>query len=157
MGRSSATSGRTQRKKADPNSSPRPVVGLEVDDCLKICLGAGSAFSSHCPLDLRAGEANVLELPVAHCLQLDDRHPLDAPREVGHPPRFHSGDQGAAGLGAASFSCRRPKCRAHDHLPLLSLPRTTVGGSLVVSHEKHLAPGIEAMGVTSVTGFRFDE
>jgi Resolvase, N terminal domain len=122
-----ATSGLTQRKKADPNSSPHPVVGLEVDDRLKICLDAGSVFSSHCPLDLAASEANVLKLPVAHCLQLDDRQPLDAPREVGHPPCSHGGDQGAAGPGAASFSCRRPKCRAHDHLPLLSLPRTTVG------------------------------
>src|SRR5262245_29919611 len=30
--------------------------------------GAGSGFSFHSPLDLRAADANVLELPVAHCL-----------------------------------------------------------------------------------------
>jgi hypothetical protein len=34
-----------------------PLVGLEVDDRLKIDLGAGSAFSFHRPLDLSTGEA----------------------------------------------------------------------------------------------------
>src|SRR5262245_13363757 len=70
-------------------------------------IDATSAFSSNRPLNLRAGEANVLELPVAHCLQLEDRYPLDATVKVGHPPRFQSGDRGVdARPDATAFSCR---------------------------------------------------
>ena len=39
-------------------------------------------FTSYCPLDLRAGEADVLELPLAHAMKLNDRRPLDSAGEI---------------------------------------------------------------------------
>ena len=39
-------------------------------------------FTSYRPLDLRAGEADVLELPLAHAMKLNDRRPLDSAGEV---------------------------------------------------------------------------
>src|SRR6516225_2032403 len=71
-------------------------------------------FTSYRPLDLRAGEAEVLELPVAHPIKLNDR-PLDLAGEVGHPPCFDSGYQAAAPRPNPDSS-RCVECRTHDQL-----------------------------------------
>src|SRR5215467_5603114 len=39
-------------------------------------------FTSYRLLDLRAGESDVPELPLAHPMKLDDRRPLDSAGEV---------------------------------------------------------------------------
>lgn len=67
-------------------------------------------FASNRLHNSRAGEADVVELPVAHRVKLNDRRSLHAAGEICQPPRFHGDNQAAApGLGPVFHSSRRAK------------------------------------------------
>src|SRR5215510_14347339 len=73
----------------------------------------GAVAPPHSELDLRAVQADVLEVAVAHGTQLADRHSLHAPGEVGRPHPLAGFDQ----PGRARHR-RGAGNRAHDHLRL---------------------------------------
>ena len=72
-------------------------------------------FTSYSLLDLRAGKADVLELPVAHRVKLNNRRLLDASDEIALPPLFHGSDQAAAPQ-PNSISSGRVECRTQERL-----------------------------------------
>ena len=88
-------------------STTRPITAMSLPTIVK--------FTSYRSLDLRAGEADVLQLPLAHPMKLNDRRPLDPAGEVGQPPCFDSGYQAAAPRPNPDSS-RGVKSRTHDQL-----------------------------------------
>ena len=55
-------------------STTRPIAATSLSTVVE--------FTSYRPLNLRAGESDVPELPLAHPMKLNDPHPLDSAGEV---------------------------------------------------------------------------